>query len=207
MAKRKEKNINACDAATLRRVREAAGLSGLELARRIGMNKNWTSKVESGVVALAKEKALDICRALSIPASSFGLDEASPVMEFSGAKLAKLAKRRRIPLRQLAKLVGVSSATVYRWVHDGAQPAEASVELLAETLEVSRDALYAEKRDREARIPRSQNVEEKPIASNLGPVYLVVVPKVVWERSKKALEQLAGYPLHHCDASSLFGSL
>lgn len=199
MAK-KNKESPGLDAATLRRVRENAGLSMRELSVRIGKHLSWCSKIESGAVkALGQEEALSICRELGLEPDAFGMTDASQ-RRFSGEKLDKAMRNMNLSAGSLAKLVGVAAANVYRWRDQGAQPTERNVELLAESLEVPRASFYVEEdASLTGKTTAQRRVPLEPMASDV----LVRIPAKVWSRLRKTAEAFAGEPLPHCDVDLL----
>ncbi len=192
------KEIDALDAATLQRVREAAGMSRRELSQRIGKHFAWCSTIETGKMSLRKEEALRVCEALGLPTDTFAVVSAPP-RRFNVKEFVRLLKKRRITQRTMARLIGCNAVNVGRWIREGAQPTERNVELIAETLEVSKASLYVEDGPENAPIVE----DSQPSVLIESDEVLIRMPASVWERVKKSVETVAGKRLPHCDASSL----
>ena len=84
---------------------------------------------------------------LRSPAGAEGLEAApphAPVLpsdEAFGARLHRLRKERGLTLAQIGEMLGVSKPTVWAWENGRAHPVDTRIDLLAEVLGVSGEAL------------------------------------------------------------------
>lgn len=174
-----KKVLGACDGATLRRFREVHKASGPEISALFGRNRGWCSQVETGRSALSESDAIAICRAYDEDVAFFGLDASNGPKVFDVQRVQRRLYELGWSWREFAKLIGVSPQTVYRWKNDAAQPLEAHVELIAETLEVSVESLWTAGAPTELVAPDARKA-------------LVEFTEAEWRRVSQAVKALLG---------------
>ena len=64
----------------LKEIREKLGLSQVAVAKELGVTKQYYNKVEKGLTALSKEKAVQLCKAYGISFDWFFGDEGNMLM-------------------------------------------------------------------------------------------------------------------------------
>jgi len=191
--------------ATLKRLRERAGISGAELSRRVGRNRTWVSKVETTHATLTPQEALALAAALDVAPEELGVSKDASPLRFNVEAMRQACKRRKLPIQKLAALVGVHVTNAYRWIHQGQQPSERTVQLIAETLELPLDQLYIEEKGVNILAPDAGDaVKPRPDAlQTSGDVVLVPMSAATYARLQGAIEAVEGHSISPVSLSAL----
>lgn len=201
-------NTKGLNGATLKKLREKAGLSQAKLSVAVGKNRGWASRVEMNNLPIGKSDARALCAALGCKLSDFGLKEGDVgrSRQLNVEALLSAMEEKGFSGRQFAKLIGVHHGTFYRWTNRGAQPEDdRTVELMAETLEVPVEHLYRETEENES--IRSVEVvgatKATPAAKVGAGRVLIAFDAAAFEQHRVVLEHLAGHELVPVSADAL----
>lgn len=170
--------------ATLRKKREAAGLSSRELSRRLGKNELYISSVENKDGNVPEHMVDAIIAALKgevVPPTTW--EHASDT--FDAARLSSLITERNINCSQLARDCGVTRATLYNAMQGKSQPGEEFARSLAAALSLPVDWFYG--------YGDSGASDAAPIASNgKAGMVLLKVNKKAFDIIKEVLDGVEG---------------